>query len=282
MLGICESSTFTRAGLFAHLAEAVGFLKKDSLFESCIAVERLIVDIHKENRSFGDISKVFLDLEKLCMEIINANATNSRLFSQYYLVGFYGEMFGDLNRRQYIYKERPHIRVAEFTNRIVEQYMTKFGSCNVIKGSLPDESEINFAVPNIRVLSIQPHLTEEELAKRSTAFERQFNITSFIYETPMTTTGKKYSEDMKEQQKKKTVLTTQYAFPYVIKRLPVMNESHSILSPIQTATEIIVERCQALRQEIHATPPNSKTLQIILQGSVLLRKYNSSRCIRSY
>ena len=40
---------------------------------------------------------------------------------------------------------------------------------------------------------------------------------------------------------------------------------------MQTSTELIEVRCRMLRAELMAATPNSKTLQIVLQGSVLLR-----------
>ena len=42
-----------------------------------------------------------------------------------------------------------------------------------------------------------------------------------------------------------------------------------MLSPIENATEIISDRVQATVQELMADPPNVKTLQILLQGSVI-------------
>jgi len=44
-----------------------------------------------------------------------------------------------------------------------------------------------------------------------------------------------------------------------------------ILTPIETARDLIKGRCEALRKELSSTSPNTKTLQIVLQGSVLLR-----------
>jgi hypothetical protein len=44
-----------------------------------------------------------------------------------------------------------------------------------------------------------------------------------------------------------------------------------ILSPIETARDLIKGRSEALQKELSSTSPNTKTLQIVLQGSVLLR-----------
>lgn len=272
--GICQSTTFTRQGLFSQLNEAVIFLKKISLFESCISVYRLLIDIHRENRNFVELAKVFTDCETLCNEIETSNASNSRMFANHYLVGFYGTPFKELDGHEFIYREGQYVRLVDITNKLKERYEKKFGKCTVFPGSL-DKSQLNPDEPCLRVLSVKPYFDNEELKSkdRQSPFERQFNIKRFIFETPLTTTGKKYSDDITEQQKKKTILEVELSFPYVIKRLSVIRQSEEILSPIQTSTELIEERCQALTGEINSIPPNSKTLQIILQGSVLLRMF---------
>ena len=56
--GICQSSTFTRSGLFINLKAAVEFLKKDMLYESCIAVLRMMVAIHSANRNWEELQEV--------------------------------------------------------------------------------------------------------------------------------------------------------------------------------------------------------------------------------
>ena len=261
--------------MFTHLQEAVSLLKQDHLFESCIAVQRLIVDVHKENRNYAAMSSVFGDLQNLSNEILTSNASNSRLFSSFYLVSFFGQHFGNLDKAQFIYKERQHVRLADISNRLKEQYASKFGTCNTLASSANTET-LDPNIPHIMVLAVKPYLTPEELTSkdRQSNFEKQFNIKRFIFETPMTTIpGKKYSDEITEQAKKKTIIETEYPFPFVIKRLRVISQTSEILSPIQTAIELIEDRCRVTLQEVESIPPNSKTLQIILQGSVLLRKF---------
>ena len=231
-----------------------------------------MIDIHKENRNFAELSKVFADSENLCLEIETSNASNSRMFANHYLVGFYGKPFKELDGVQFIYREGQYVRLADITNKLKERYDKKFGKCTVYSGSI-DKDQLNPEEASLRILSVKPYFDVEELnsKERQSPFERQFNIKRFIFETPLTTTGARYSEDITEQQKKKTILEVELSFPYVIKRLEVVKQSERILSPIQTSTELIEDRCQALHNELVSVPPNSKTLQIILQGSVLLR-----------
>ena len=122
----------------------------------------------------------------------------------------------------------------------------------------------------LRSHSVLPYLEDGDTA-RKTEWDRNFNINRFIYETPFTSTGKSHG-DLSVQCKKKTIITTQFSFPYVRKRLEVVNRDEIILQPLQNAIEIIQNREKALRRELQLSPPNSKTLQIQLQGAVLARK----------
>lgn len=270
--GICEMDMFTRAGMSQQLKKSVTNLKQDSLFESCISVQRMVVEIMKENRNYQAMEGIFEDLQKLTEDI--STQSESRLFGCFYLVRFFGDAFQDLDKSQYIYKERAMTRLADVSSRLVEQYKGKFGECKTLSGSASTD-DLDPKIPYIMTISVQPYFTPEELAsnERKTSFEKIFNIKKFIYETPMTTTGAKYSDDITEQAKKKTILETQVPFPFVIKRQRVVSQSFEIFSPIQTSTEIMEDRYRATKREIETIPPNPKTLQIVLKGSVVLGMY---------
>ena len=63
-----------------------------------------------------------------------------------------------------------------------------------------------------------------------------------------------------------------YAACHTINRLRVVDTEIVDLSPLQTSTELIEGMCDKLHGELTQQPPNIKTLQMILQGCVLLRK----------
>ena len=49
-----------------------------------------------------------------------------RIFGTYFRVGFYGDNFGDLDGKEYIYKERALTRLPEIIDRIEKFYFKKF------------------------------------------------------------------------------------------------------------------------------------------------------------
>jgi dedicator of cytokinesis protein 6/7/8 len=76
-----------------------------------------------------------------------------------------------------------------------------------------------------------------------------------------------------QQYKRKTILKTSKAFPTLLKRLHVTSKDEIILTPIENAIETINGRKDALQTELGRSPPNTKLLQINLQGAVLARMY---------
>lgn len=44
-----------------------------------------------------------------------------------------------------------------------------------------------------------------------------------------------------------------------------------IVEPIDSAIDLVKSRIDAIKKELGLIPPNTKTLQIVLQGSIMLR-----------
>jgi len=58
---------------------------------------------------------------------------------------------------------------------------------------------------------------------RLTNFEKNFNLRRFMYTTPFTKSGRPRGE-LNEQFKRKTILTTMHAFPYIKTRINVIQK----------------------------------------------------------
>jgi len=163
------------------------------------------------------------------------------------------------------------VRLSDIAERIKQQYITKFGPKVIMLPNKPvDKATLQSGNIYLQLVSVEEYLDPEELKTRLTPFERKFNLNRFIFETPFTKEGKQQG-DFKEQYKRKTILKTELPFPYVKKRIIVKEKNEIILTPIENSTEIIEGRVRALKTEVTSSAPNTKTLQIVLQGSVLLQ-----------
>uniref|UniRef100_A0A803T6B6 Dedicator of cytokinesis 11 n=1 Tax=Anolis carolinensis TaxID=28377 RepID=A0A803T6B6_ANOCA len=120
---------------------------------------------------------------------------------------------------------------------------------------------------HIQVTYLKPYFDEKELSERKTAFERNHNLSRFVFETPYTLSGKKHG-NVEEQCKRRTILTTASSFPYVKKRIPVSYEQQVNLKPIDVATDEIKAKTEELQQLCSSPDVDMIQLQLKLQGSV--------------
>jgi hypothetical protein len=270
---ICQGAIFSRRGLFDQLLEAVELLKKTDLFESCIDVERFMAAIYKKNRNYPKLAECYAELQKFCEKIVSSDKTNARLFSNFYRVAFFGDLIPELDGKEFIYREPAMVRLGDITERLKAQYASKFpqpGKIVVLPNKPVDRANLQKGVLYLQLVSVDEYLEPDEVAQRITLFERKFNLRRFIFETPFTLTGKAQG-DFKDQHKRKTILCSEFPFPYLKKRVLVTEKREILLNPIETSTEIIEGRVTALRHEVESSNPSTKTLQIVLQGSVLLQ-----------
>lgn len=192
------------------------------------------------------------------------------MFGTYFRVGFYGMKFGDLNNEEFIYKEPTLTKLPEIFSRLENFYAERFGVNNImiIKDSNPvDTMSLDPDIAYIQITYVEPYFENYEKRYRETHFEQNFNIKTFMYATPFTTTGKAHGE-LHEQYKRKTILTTATHFPYVKTRIQVVDRKQIILTPIEVAIEDIQKKTQELSNSIRQEPPDPKILQMVLQGCI--------------
>ncbi|KAL6054781.1 dedicator of cytokinesis protein 7 isoform X5 [Balamuthia mandrillaris] len=268
--GMYNPKTFSEAGLKRTLKEAISIAKNAYLYELVLDIYKFLIAINQKDRDYLQLGECFKDLKQICEELVKS--FNNRLFGNFYRVAFFGAKWGEFDGKQYIYKASETMRLADFSNALKAQFAKKYGAQNVelISNISVNKETMNPDVCYFQVVSVSPDF-DQGAEERTSLWEKKFNLHRFVFETPFTKSGKAHSDKMGEQYKRKTVLTTKKAFPYVKSRLPVLNKEEIILSPIENAIDLIRGRCEALRMELDVAAPSTKTLQQVLQGSVLVQ-----------
>ena len=62
---------------------------------------------------------------------------------------------------------------------------------------------------HIQITHVQPYFSAKDLDERKTKFERENNISKFVFETPFTQEGKAHG-DVTKQCMRKTILTSEF------------------------------------------------------------------------
>ncbi|XP_076152864.1 dedicator of cytokinesis protein 9 [Alosa pseudoharengus] len=262
---------FNEEVLMELLEECADGLWKAERYELISDIYRLIIPIYEQRRDFEKLAHLYDTLHRAYTKVMEVMHTGKRLLGTYFRVAFFGQgFFEDEDGKEYIYKEPKFTPLSEISQRLLKLYSDKFGPDNVkmIQDSgrvNPKDLDSKFAY--IQVTHVTPYLEEKELEERRTDFERSHNIRRFVFETPFTVSGKKQG-GVEEQCKRRTVLTTTHCFPYVKKRIAVMYQHHTDLSPIEVAIDEMSGKVGELRALCSTSEVDMIRLQLKLQGSI--------------
>uniref|UniRef100_A0A8C8DYK1 Dedicator of cytokinesis 6 n=1 Tax=Oryzias sinensis TaxID=183150 RepID=A0A8C8DYK1_9TELE len=259
--GICAGKYFSESGLVGLLEQAAASFNMGAMYEAINEVYKILLPIHEANKDFKKLATVHGKLQE---------AFNKRMFGTYFRVGFYGSHFGDLEEQEFVYKEPSITKLAEISHRLEEFYSTRFGDdvVEIIKDSSPvDRNKLDPNKAYLQITYVEPYFDTYELKERITYFDKNYNLRTFMYCTPFTLDGRAHG-DLHEQYKRKTILTTSHAFPYIKTRINVIHKEEIILVPIEVAIEDMQKKTQELAFATNQDPADSKMLQMVLQGCV--------------
>uniref|UniRef100_A0AAX7UDE9 Dedicator of cytokinesis 6 n=1 Tax=Astatotilapia calliptera TaxID=8154 RepID=A0AAX7UDE9_ASTCA len=263
--GICAGKYFSESGLVGLLEQAAASFNMAGMYEAINEVYKILLPIHEANRDFKKLATVHGKLQDAFNKVYN-----QRMFGTYFRVGFYGCRFGDLDEQEFVYKEPSITKLAEISHRLEEFYSEKFGDevVEIIKDSNPvDKNKLDPNKAYLQITYVEPYFDTYELKERITYFDKNYNLRTFMYCTPFTLDGRAHG-DLHEQYKRKTILTTSHAFPYIKTRINVIHKEEIILVPIEVAIEDMQKKTQELAFATNQDPADSKMLQMVLQGCV--------------
>uniref|UniRef100_A0A671TCH5 Dedicator of cytokinesis protein 7-like n=1 Tax=Sinocyclocheilus anshuiensis TaxID=1608454 RepID=A0A671TCH5_9TELE len=263
--GICSGKYFTEAGLVGLLEQAAASFSMAGMYEAVNEVYKVLIPIHEANRDAKKLATIHGKLQEAFGKI-----DGKRMFGTYFRVGFYGSKLGDLDEQEFVYKEPAITKLAEISHRLESFYGERFGEdqVEVIKDSNPvDKCKLDPNKAFIQITYVEPYFDTYEMKDRITYFDKNYNLRRFVYCTPFTLDGRAHG-DLHEQFKRKTILTTSHAFPYIKTRINIIHKEEIISTPIEVAIEDMQKKTQELAFATHQDPSDAKMLQMVLQGSV--------------
>uniref|UniRef100_A0A8C7UNZ2 Dedicator of cytokinesis 6 n=1 Tax=Oncorhynchus mykiss TaxID=8022 RepID=A0A8C7UNZ2_ONCMY len=268
--GICAGKYFSELGLVGLLEQAATSFHMASMYEAINEVYKILLPVHEANRDFKKLATVHGKLQDTFNKIYNQSSGWERMFGTYFRVGFYGCRFGDLDEQEFVYKEPSITKLAEISYRLEEFYAERFGDdvVEIIKDSNHvDKNKLDPNKAYLQITYVEPFFDTYELKERITYFDKNYNLRTFMYCTPFTLDGRAHG-DLHEQYKRKSILTTSHAFPYIKTRVNVIHKEEIILVPMEVAIEDMQKKTQELAFATHQEPADAKMLQMVLQGSV--------------
>ncbi|XP_040842271.1 dedicator of cytokinesis protein 6 isoform X2 [Ochotona curzoniae] len=268
--GFCTGKHFTELGLVALLEQAAAHFTTGGLYEAVNEVYKNLIPILEAHRDYKKLAAVHGKLQDAFTKIMCQSSGWERVFGTYFRVGFYGARFGDLDGQEFVYKEPSITKLAEISHRLEEFYTERFGPdvVDIIKDSNPvDKSKLDPHKAYMQITYVEPHFDAYELKDRVTYFDRNYGLRTFLFCTPFTPDGRAHGE-LPVQHKRKTLLSTDHAFPYIKTRIRVCHREEMVLTPVEVAIEDMQRKTCELAFATEQDPPDAKMLQMVLQGSV--------------
>uniref|UniRef100_A0A8C9W540 Dedicator of cytokinesis 10 n=1 Tax=Scleropages formosus TaxID=113540 RepID=A0A8C9W540_SCLFO len=280
-----QDTPYTEATLVEQLELCVDYLWKSERYELIADVNKPIIAVFEKRRDFKRLSELYYDIHRSYLKVTEVVNSEKRLFGRYYRVAFYGQkpcahsykfitgFFEEEESKEFIYKEPKLTGLSEISQRLLKLYSDKFGAENV--KMIQDSNKVNpkdldpkYAY--IQVTYVTPYFDEKELQEKKTDFERHHNIKHFVFETPFTLSGKKHG-DVEEQCKRRTILTSISTFPYLKKRIQVVEQQSTELNPIEVAIDEMSRKVSELNHLCNMDEVDMIRLQLKLQGSVSVK-----------
>uniref|UniRef100_A0A6B2KZU6 DOCKER domain-containing protein n=1 Tax=Arcella intermedia TaxID=1963864 RepID=A0A6B2KZU6_9EUKA len=280
-----SSLYFHENGYMNTVHSAIDAMVKASMFEEGVELVSILFDLHRVTGKFKKLEELGKMLWELADRAEKAITSNTRLHYNYYRVCMYGPKFKKFNNTKWIYKELPSVRLVDFSERLVKQFTEKFGEDVKVLPNTHDDLQIEPDKHYLQMLAVSPFLDANRLKSKKTlsVWDKQHGINSFAVEAPWGgPNGGKPSDEVSKQWKIRTIYFTPQYFPGYQRRLRVTEEKKDNIGPLECAIDLIESRLELIKVELHISPPNTKTLQIVLQGSIMPQVNSGPKAIMHY
>ena len=130
-------------------------------------------------------------------------------------MAFFGSPFGELDGKEYIYRENQITQLSEICQRLEKMFHQRFGHVILIRDASRDAvTKLDPSKAAFQVTHVEPYFVEDELDTRKSQFERNHNIARFSYDVLI---GR---PSVAEREIDRIILTVEdgFSFPFIKKR----------------------------------------------------------------
>ena len=262
------NQSYTEKDLINMLEKCLRFLYESELYELMLPVFKLTLPLLEKNRDFEGMERLFRKMHESTLKTKQVMKSGKRFLGTYYRCKFYGKSFGSNNEKQFIFREPGITNLAEFVDKMTKKFTTKLEDLVILKDSTsiaPRTIEPNRSY--IQITHVEAYFLRENKEERQTKFEKENNLSHFFFETPFTKTGRPHGS-VDSQYMLVTILRTKNVFPYIKRRIEVIDSESVELTPIEVAVSALKKRTAELEKVIRCDPPDFNLLELTLQGSV--------------
>ncbi|XP_050362245.1 dedicator of cytokinesis protein 9 [Nymphalis io] len=268
---------YNEQSLLDQLMLCTEYVDKAERYELLGPLYRLVIPIYERRKDYQALLTCYQHLTKAYAKVIEVTNSGKRLLGRFYRVAFFGKAhFGDDEEGvEFIYKEPKLTSLSEISEKLQNFYEQKFGAdcVKIIMDSAPvnrDELDSKLAYIQVTWVRASPEGMSATHSGGEGSFDRVHNVRRFVFETPFTRDGAARGP-VHHQRLRLTHLTADSWFPYVKRRVPVIETQVEEKSPIEVAVSEMESQVGELAEIVNAKAPDIKKLQLRLQGSICVQ-----------
>ena len=263
------NQSYTEKDFILMLEKCLRFLHESELYELMLPVFKLTLPLLEENRDFEGMERLFRRMHESAVKTKEVMKTGRRFLGTYFRCKFFGKAFGGNHNKQYIYREPGITTLAEFVDKMTQKCVsTRVTDLVVLKDSSSLEPKTVDASKNyLQITHVEAYFQREKKGERQTKFERENKISHFFFQTPFTKSGRSQGS-VETQYMQVTILRTRNDFPYIKRRIEVIDSETIELTPIEVAITALRNKTSDLEKVIRTEPPDLNLLELTLQGCV--------------
>ncbi|KAL6308154.1 cytoplasmic protein [Sparassis latifolia] len=241
-LGLPQQSQFHRKETLCLLI--LDYLGKGKAWESALEICKDLALQHAEvTFNYTRLAEILRHQAALLEHII----TDQRYYSDYFRVAFYGNFPGAIRNKQFIYRGYEWEKFGAFCERM----LNKYPGVQLLKTMGDPPVDIRFGTDQyIQCTAVIPEpvrdspiFTNPDVPPQIRAYYEHSAINLFSYSRSLTKVNPDGSEEVWTE---KTFLTTEEAFPTVLRRSEVVDVQIVEISPVESALHEVEQRTREL------------------------------------
>jgi hypothetical protein len=227
------------------------------------------------------MGEAYSELSKACVDAHKVSAKD-RILTTFYLVEFFGEVFGELNEKGYIFKERV-IKLDVMSEKLINEYQGMVRDYYRKKNQeekkvvILREDKPNPNIPTIGLRCVEPYLEGDDLTMSLKKHLSNTLVRKFKFDLTYTESGKK-SEQLQDLCLSRTTVQTYDYFPFCLSRMEVIpgGKRESKFTPAQKSILDMKTRITSLRdvlQLVQKDESKIQKMQNLMTGALTPRFY---------
>ncbi|GAB2256806.1 hypothetical protein Droror1_Dr00022865 [Drosera rotundifolia] len=117
------ASKLTIDSAVKYLQLANKLFSQAELYHFCASILELVIPVYKGRKAYGQLAKCHTMLTNIYKSILEQESSPIPFIdATFYRVGFYGDEFGKLDKKEYVYREQCDVRLGDMMQKVTRIY----------------------------------------------------------------------------------------------------------------------------------------------------------------